>query len=113
MFLKLKRLFLLLPFLIAVACGGLEKIPDDKQDYVGIWQNTHVFLSITPDARIDYQFKKGNVSKSIRAPITQFKEHNFEVGAAGIKTTFVVSKPPYKEEGKWKMVVDGYELIRQ
>jgi hypothetical protein len=27
-------------------------------------------------------------------------------------TTFVVSKPPYQEEDKWKMVVDDVELVK-
>jgi hypothetical protein len=27
-------------------------------------------------------------------------------------TTFVVSKPPFEDAGKWKMVVDGIELVR-
>jgi hypothetical protein len=35
------------------------------------------------------------------------------VGALGINTIFVVSKPPHEENGVWKMTVDEVELTKQ
>lgn len=36
----------------------------------------------------------------------------FDIGFSLVRSTFVVSKPPHKEGGKWKMTVGGVELTR-
>ena len=41
-----------------------------------------------------------------------FDGDNFSAGVGFLRTTFVVSKPPYREGALWKMVVDGVELTR-
>jgi hypothetical protein len=44
--------------------------------------------------------------------LRRFEGDNFVVGLPLLSTTFQVSKPPYEEAGRWKMIVDGVELTR-
>ena len=69
-------------------------------------------LLITQDGSVDYRRVKGGAKTSITAPLKKFEGDNFVVGIGLWTTTFVVSKPPREEAGRWKMTVDGVELIR-
>jgi hypothetical protein len=69
-------------------------------------------LKVTQDGRVLYKHVKGNATTSIDAPLRTFEGDNFIVGIPFVSTTFEVSKPPYREAGTWKMVVDGVELTR-
>jgi hypothetical protein len=35
------------------------------------------------------------------------------VGVGPMTTTFVVSRPPWRDEALWKMTVDGVELVKR
>jgi hypothetical protein len=65
-------------------------------------------LVVTQDGSVAYKRIKGGVTKSLNAPLRRFEGDNFVVGLPIISTTFQVSKPPYEEEGHWKMVVDAW-----
>jgi hypothetical protein len=82
------------------------------EKYKGVWRGGGVTLQIGPGAQVQYSKMKGGSSKSVNAPIARFTEKSFEVGALGITTTFRIDKPLYEEDGKWKMRVDGTDLIR-
>ncbi|XKM13228.1 hypothetical protein RCS94_09380 [Orbaceae bacterium ac157xtp] len=110
---KCRITFLLLIALFLSACGGIGSIPPEKQDYIGTWHGQYMVLSISAEAQVEYQYEKGNVSKSISAPITEFIGDDFKVGALGMDTLFVVNKPPYFENGVWKMIVDDQLVIRK
>lgn len=69
-------------------------------------------LLITAGRNVSYQRVDGKMSKSINGPLQAFEGDNFVVGIGPVKTTFVVSMPPYQDQGTWKMVVDGVELTR-
>ena len=96
--------------LILSACG--QPVPDDKAAYVGDWRGQMMSLLITQDGTIHYKRVKGSVTTSVDGPLRRFEGDNFVVGIPFISTTFEVSKPPYREAGTWKMVVDGVELTR-
>jgi hypothetical protein len=96
--------------LLLAACS--EPLPKDRLGYAGEWQAPGVYLLITPDGRCEYQRKSGSSNVSIQAPIKRFEGDNFVVGVGFLTTTFVVSKPPASDDGKWKMTVDGVELTR-
>ena len=91
-------------------CG--TPVPADKADYVGVWRSPEMHLSITQDGNIDYERHRGSAETSINGPLQQFQGDEFSVGFWFISTTFVVSKPPYQEGDRWKMVVDGVELTK-
>jgi len=102
--------FLVLFAMLLAACS--EPIPPEKIGYAGEWRSREMRLLITPEGHVEYQRREGSSSKSINAPIQRFEGDNFVVGIGVFNTTFVVSKPPYLDDGKWKMVVDGVELTR-
>ncbi len=101
---------ILLLTLFLSGCG--TPVPADKADYVGVWRSPEMHLSITQDGNIDYERHRGSAETSINGPLQQFQGDDFSVGFLFISTTFVVSKPPYQEGDRWKMVVDGVELTK-
>lgn len=92
------------------ACG--KAVPPDKSAYVGEWRAQAMALLVTQDGSVAYKRLKGGVTTSLNAPLRRFEGDNFVVGLPLISTTFEVSKPPYEEAGRWKMVVDGVELTK-
>jgi hypothetical protein len=105
---KLLGLFLLM----AMLCGCGIEVPPEKAAYVGQWHSPQMSLTITQAGRVEYKRAKDGVSTSVSGPIKKFDGNNFEVGIGFMSTAFVVSKPPYQDGDKWKMVVDGEELTR-
>jgi hypothetical protein len=98
--------------LLGGLAGCAQPVPPEKLAYVGEWQDKTMYLLITQDGSVRYQRLKGGMSRSIEGPLRAFNGNNFEVGVWPMVTTFVVSKPPYQEGDKWKMVVDDLELLK-
>ncbi|WOB06875.1 hypothetical protein [Piscinibacter gummiphilus] len=71
-----------------------------------------MYLLITQDGSVRYKRLKGGGTTSVDGPLKGFAGNNFEVGIGPMATTFVVSKPPYQDVDKWKMVVDEVELVK-
>ncbi|HEY8586754.1 MAG TPA: hypothetical protein VIL60_08530 [Rhodanobacter sp.] len=92
--------------------GCAKPLPPDKVTYAGLWRAPSMSLLITEGGNVNYTRKQGGVSKSINGPLSSFEGDDFVVGLGPVKTTFVVSTPPYQDQGSWKMVVDGVELTR-
>ena len=92
--------------------GCAKPIPADKAGYVGTWNSPEVHLLITQDGKVEYEKHEGSVNTTINGPLQEFTGDNFSVGIAFLSTTFVVTKPPTEEGGKWSMVVDGVELTK-
>ena len=105
-----KSLLLLGLMVLLASCG--KAVPKEKSEYVGEWRATGALLVITADGRVHYERRKGGASTSLDLPLKGFTGNDFEVGIGPMTTTFVVSKPPFEDAGKWKMVVDGIELVR-
>ena len=104
-------------FFLVAACALLiaacaQPLPKEKLEYAGEWRGTATRLVITPAGYCEYKRVKDSGSVEINAPIKHFEGDNFVVGVGVFTTTFVVSKPPRLEGGKWKMTVDGIELTR-
>lgn len=108
---KLKAAMIVIACLLLSACG--IPVPPEKTNYVGEWKGLGMSLIITPDGGVAYERISGSGTNSVKGPLKAFDGDNFVVGILFVSTTFVVSKPPYEENGEWKMVVDGVELIRQ
>lgn len=108
---SIKPIFSLLVIaLLFISCA--KPVPPEKMDYVGEWRSKEMYLLILQDGSVKYKRLKGGGTTEVTGPIKEFEGDNFVVGFAFIKTTFVVSTPPYQENGTWKMVVDGVELIK-
>jgi hypothetical protein len=109
----LRKWFAVPVFVLVLALLGCGKpVPPDKASYVGEWQHPTMYLLLTQDGSVRYKRIQGGATTSVDGPLKGFKGNNFEVGIGPMSTTFVVTKPPYDDEGKWKMVVDGVELTR-
>jgi len=104
----------LVALLLLAACG--KPLPPDKVAYVGDWRASNMRLRITADGTVEYkrEEKRAGVqtSSEINGPLRRFEGDSFVVGIPGISTTFAVSRAPYQQDGRWKMVVDGVELWR-
>jgi hypothetical protein len=96
----------------ALLCACSKPIPTDKSSYVGEWRSDDMFLMIMSDGSLKYTRVKTGQTTKINAPVKEFDGNNIIVGIGPATTTFVVSKPPYQEDGKWKMVVDNDLLTR-
>ena len=96
--------------LLLVACTN--PLPPEKSAYVGQWKAPGMSLLILQDGSVSYNRIKSGVTTTINAPLKKFEGDNFVVGFGLWTTTFVVSKPPREEAGRWKMTVDGVELSR-
>ena len=107
----ISALALLIGLLLIAGCA--KPVPPEKASYIGQWQNQSVYLLITPEGRIEYRKVRGNVTTSLKAPIKAFVGDSFEAGLGPFSTTFVVSEPPHKEQGVWRLVVDGEVLTKR
>jgi hypothetical protein len=91
-------------------------VPPEKSAYVGDWQGKAMRLAIAQDGKIEYKRDRPGKNLSIHIELVRFDGDNFEAGANTewfkVASTFVVSKPPYRDGDKWKMVVDGVELTK-
>ena len=106
----LKLTIALLLALLLPGCG--KPVPQERSAYVGEWQEKTMYLLITQDGSVSYKRIKGGVTTSVNGPLKDFDGDNFSAGIGPMSTTFVVSKPPYQDKGRWKMVVDGVELTK-
>ncbi len=104
--------FIVVFFVVQFVVLRGKPIPADKADYVGEWTAPNVRLFIPRNGNLEYERRDGDTKKSLNLPIKGFKGNDVSAGFLFLSTTFVVSKPPYREGDKWKMVVDGIELTR-
>ena len=108
----MKSRFLLIFFILSLLTACSQPIPEDKLLYVGEWQSKEMGLLILQDGSVAYKRLKGGVSTSVNGPLKEFVGDDFKVGIWFLTTTFEVSEPPHKINGKWQMVVDGVRLAR-
>ncbi len=106
------RAILLIVLLALFLCSCGKPVPADKAEYVGRWRAPGMYLLITQDGSVEYERLKGGIKTSISGPLQEFQGNDFSVGISFLSSTFVVSKSPYQEGDRWKMVVDGVELTK-
>ena len=98
--------------LTASAAAWADPVPADKQAFVGNWQGKGMQLSMSKEGKVKYKRNEPGKNLDLSLDLMGFNGNNFDVGVPFLRTTFVVSKPPHREGGKWKMTVDGVELTR-
>lgn len=110
----IRRAILLAACLCAAQPGFAAPVPvpADKIAYVGEWLGKDMRLNIKQDGQVEYKRKQPGKDLSLSVDLQGFNGDNFDVGVSLIRSTFVVSKPPHREGGKWKMTVDGVELTK-
>lgn len=107
---KIPACFLYVLFLLLVACA--EPLPPERMNYVGEWRGPGIYLVITSDGSVGYERHHKGAKTEINAPLQEFDGNDFIVGLGFFNTRFEVTKPPYQDDGIWRMTVDGVELQR-
>ena len=87
-------------------------VPPEKMAYVGDWQGKDMRIQLAKDGKVKYKRDQPNKQMDLSLDLQGFNGDNFDVGVFLVRSTFVVSKPPHRVGGKWKMTVDGVELTR-
>jgi hypothetical protein len=109
---------LLRPLILAAALLPLAAqadpvpVPAEKMAYVGDWQGKDMRLQLAKDGKVKYKRNQPGKNLDLSVDLQGFNGDNFDVGVMLVRSTFVVSKPPHREGGKWKMTVDGVELTK-
>ena len=95
---------------LLLSCADPTPVPPDKLEYVGLWVNSDRYISIFSNGRLEYKEK-------LSFGMHNRTESNFRFDGNTINSdmfaSFVIEKPPKKENGKWMMQMDGrlYERI--
>lgn len=105
-------LFLLVATLSTITSCGLRKTPlaEEHFDYAGKWiANDGSWLHIYNNGGGD--LKEGNTS--VTGGSTSFENGNIKIGVLGINKTYKIDKPPYEEDGEWKMELNGFPYVKE
>lgn len=87
-------------------------VPKSKLAYVGSWQGKDMRLVLSKEGKIQYKRDQDKKKVDLSIDLLGFNGNNFDAGFGFMRSTFVVSKPPQRTGGMWKMTVDGVELTR-
>lgn len=104
--------------LAAVAVAGLalagcrEPIPADYAQYAGHWRGDGLLLVLMPNGQADYEKVSDGARTRIEGPVHSFDAEGFSIGVGVLSVRFRVDEPPHLSRGRWRMTVDGQELVR-
>jgi len=104
------RFFAFIGLAILSGCG--EPLSEDKLEYVGLWRGGNELIEIKEDGSVSYAKVRLNSTETIEGPIKEFTDEGFVVGYLFLTKKFKVDKPPYQENGNWKMVLNGVEMTK-
>jgi hypothetical protein len=109
-----RRALILLPALLMSLPddAAAAPVPSEKSAYVGEWKAQDFVLAIQQGGKVHYQRKRDGSSFNLDIELQSFNGDSFDAGIPLVHTTFIVSKPPHLDKGKWKMTVDGVELTK-
>lgn len=98
---------------LAIATGCERPVPASYRDYVGHWRGDGMLLVISGHGHGDYERVQDRVRTSIEGPVHGFDGRGFRIGMGPLSAGFVVQRPPHLGgDGRWRMTVDGVELVR-
>jgi hypothetical protein len=88
-------------------------IPASHRAYVGEWEAAGVRLVIEADGSVRYERRDENSASSFIGSVARFEGDDVVVlQVFVVPTTFRVTRPPHRDGARWKMTVDGRELLR-
>mgnify|MGYP005755442271 FL=1 len=102
---------LALACLLLAACGQ-QPLPRDYADYAGHWRGEGILLVISPDGHADYEQVRDGMRTSLEGPVHGFDGKGFSIGLGPLSARFEVQEPPHLANGRWRMTVEGHELVR-
>ena len=108
--LKLVLLTGLLVGLSGALSGCSQPLGEDQQEYVGVWKDTNMTLTIRADGQLVYESQAGGVEKSIAMPVRSISDSEIAAGSLFTEQTFSTEGPPSVRDGIVTLVVDGQSL---
>lgn len=102
---------LILACLVLVACR--EPVPADYAQYTGHWRGDGVLLVLMPNGHADYERVSEGRRTRIEGPAHSFDDRGFSIGLGVLSARFEVQQAPHFSQGRWRMTVDGRELVRE
>lgn len=96
--------------LMNLGCG--KPVPDDKYDFVGNWGASNAELEITSTGWASWRQVKDGKTVKVSGPIKELRNDRIDIGIWFVSTSLKVSMPPYEDVGRWHMIVEGEDLIR-
>lgn len=109
----LRTILLAAALVLAQPSFAKTPVPADKAAYVGVWTGEKMRLRIRQEGTVEYKREQPHKKIDLTVELQGFEGDNFDVGLPFARSTFVVSKPPHLEHGKWVMVVDGVKLTKE
>ena len=106
------RLPLLALACLALAACGAQPLPPQYAEYAGHWRGDGVLLVITPGGHADYERVRAGSRTSMEGGVHGFDGSSFRIGPRPLGVRFEVQQPPRLEDGRWRMRVDGHDLVR-
>jgi hypothetical protein len=107
-----KALVLLFSVIVAVALTGCKKTPltEDQKVYAGKWVAADgTFVTIYLDGGGDLKTSNSNVTGGK----TTITADSVTIGMGPIKKTMKITEKPKQVGGKWSLVLDGIQYIKQ
>lgn len=111
---KIKTVFFLLLILSFGSCINKTPLTEEQLVYEGKWINSdRMWIEIHKDGTGDFTSKKplesgkGNINKSFKGGKTTITNNQIKIDFFGIEETYNIDKPPYEENGKKRMQLNG------
>ncbi|MBQ0713035.1 MAG: hypothetical protein KBT53_08745, partial [Porticoccus sp.] len=98
--------------LVLLLVGCAEPLPDDKNNFVGLWKSNQTSLLVTKSGRIEYESNKGAVKTSVSMPIKSITNSELVAGFLFMKSSFKLLGPPRNKDGATIVTVDGEDLYK-
>lgn len=111
--------------LMLAACGKTNPMLEQHPEYIGHWQSSNDTLQIEKNGQVTYKHHEQQDKKTpdsevslseradIKASISQFNDDSFEIGQGELGKGFKIDHMPYKENGQWKMQLNGQVYTRK
>jgi hypothetical protein len=95
---------------LLLSCADPVPVPPSKIDYVGLWVAIpDRYISIFANGRLEYREKLSFGMHNRTQSNFTFKGNKIE---SSMFVNFIIDIPPYKENGQWKMQIEGISYIR-
>ena len=110
--------------LTIAGCSKTSPLLENQKDYVGKWKNDSSTLIIerNGDAKYSQHLKteakttssdiSTSTSSDIKASLTKLDAQHIQIGEGSMSKEFKVDKPPFEQDGKWKVILDGQIYTR-
>ena len=101
------------------SCTKTSPLLESHLEYVGQWKNETSSLKIDKSGQVKYvehleaeekiesQKIKTSAVSDIKAPITQFNQHQFKIGQGALSKQFKIDRAPFQQNGKWRVIING------